>query len=52
LQPIRQAPDRGFADGLDFEKIDDPLDIGPVLELLLLRRTEVNRLLQKVAAHP
>ena len=34
LQPVGQPADRRLADRLDLEKIDDPLDLGAVRELL------------------
>ena len=51
LQPIGQPPDRRLADRLDFEKVDDPLDPGAMRQLLLLGRTEMDRLPQKIAVH-
>ncbi len=51
LQPVGQPPDRRLADRLDFEKVDDPLDLRAMRELLLLGRAEMDRLPQKIAAH-
>src|SRR5580704_2305996 len=51
LQPVGQPPDRGLADRLDFEKVDDPLDPRAVRQLFVLCRTEMDRLPQKIAVH-
>ena len=51
LQAIRQAARRRLPDGLDLQEVDDPLDHGAVLELLLLRRPPVEGVEQDIAPH-
>src|SRR6516162_2011664 len=52
LQSVRQPSDRGLTDRLNFEKIDDLLDIRTMRQLFFFGWTEIERLPQKVAAHP
>src|SRR5207302_1529837 len=51
LQAVGQAARRRLADRLDLQEVDDPLDEGPVFELLTPGRPPVERLEQEASAH-
>ena len=51
LQAVGELPDRGAADGLDLEEVDDALDELPMPDLLLLRGAEVQGVGEEAVLH-